>query len=97
MKVEFYKISHDTPVVYTGNIPQCPYCQKPTKRIGGSGSVTNMVYPPMYDENGVNTNPDRNTITSNWACLECEKKYTTSGNKTEGFVYEGVISKDETK
>ncbi len=74
-------------VIYTGTIPQCPYCEKPTKRTGGVGTVTAVYYPPMYDENGVNTNPDRNTITSSWVCQECEKGYSTSGNHTDGFTY----------
>jgi ribosomal protein L37AE/L43A len=74
-------------VIDTGGIPQCPYCKKPTKRTGGGGSVTCMYYPPVYDEQGNNTNPDRNTRTSVWECLECKNHYTTDGNYTDGFYY----------
>lgn len=74
-------------VIYTGNIPQCPYCEKPTLRSSGYSTVTCMYYPPCYDENGVNTNPDRNTVTSHWHCNECQKDYTTSGNNTDGYFY----------
>jgi hypothetical protein len=74
-------------VVYTGNIPQCPYCKKPTKRTGGIGTVTAMYFPPIYDENGINTNPDRNIQTSRWTCNECEKDYEISGNEVDGYHY----------
>jgi len=74
-------------VIYTGLIPQCPYCEKPTKRTGGMSSQTLAYYPPQYDENGVNINPDRNTITSTYECLECNKIYTISGNDLDGYNY----------
>lgn len=74
-------------VIMTGSIPQCPHCEKPTKRTGGVSAITAAYYPPMYDENGVNTNPDLNTITSGWSCVECEKSYETAGNYTDGFYY----------
>ena len=74
-------------VIFTGTIPQCPYCKKPTERTGGGGSVTAMYFPPKYNEEGVNINPDRNTITSGYQCLKCNKSYTTSGNEPDGFYY----------
>lgn len=75
-------------VIYTNNIPQCPHCNKPTKRSGSSmGSTTTMYFPPFYDENGNNTNPDRNISTSYWHCHECGKEYTVSGNDVDGFHY----------
>jgi len=70
-------------VIMTGAIPQCPYCKKPTRRTGGAGSVTCAYYAPVYDEQGNNTNPDRNTITSNYSCYECGNNYSTAGNYTE--------------
>ncbi len=73
-------------VIYTGSIPQCPHCKKPTKRSGGGGSVTCAYYAPAYDENGNNTNPDRNTRTSNWHCNGCGD-YATAGNETDGYYY----------
>ena len=74
-------------VIYTGLIPQCPHCEKPTKRTGGGGTVTAAYYQPIYDEKGDNINPDRNTRTSNWHCNECGNDYVTRGNYTEGFYY----------
>jgi hypothetical protein len=74
-------------VIYTNAIPQCPYCEKPTKRIGGSTFRTLMYYPPHYDENGVNTNPDRNTTKSHWKCTECNNDYLILGNDHDGYNY----------
>lgn len=74
-------------VVYTNNIPQCPYCQKPTKRNSIGQSSTCMYYPPKYNEKGINTNPDRNTITSVWHCDECKKGFAIKGNEVDGFNY----------
>lgn len=77
-------------VIFTGSIPQCPYCEKPTTRSGGSGSVTAMYFEPRYDENGVNVNPDRNTITSSWHCQGCNGGYATHGNNADGFTYKNI-------
>ena len=71
----------------TGGIPICPYCKKPTERTGGVGTVTAMYFPPVYDEEGNNTNPDRNISTSNWYCSECGNDYETSGNAHDGYSY----------
>jgi len=75
-------------VVYTGRIPQCPNCDKPIMRTGGVTTTTCIYFPPRYDENGVNTNPDRNKSTSSWYCEECKEPYTVTGNYVEGFFYE---------
>ena len=74
-------------LIFTNGIPQCPYCERPTERTGGSGSITAAYYPPAYNKDGKNTNPDRNTITSHWGCVECKRSYTTAGNITDGFKY----------
>ena len=74
-------------VIYTGHVPQCPHCRKPTNRTGGTRSTTCMYYPPHYNEKGENTNPDRNTTTSSWNCEECNKPFTISGNNVDGFNY----------
>lgn len=65
-------------VILTGDIPQCPNCKKPTQRIGGSSKRTLAYYRPSYDENGKNTNPDRNTTTTTWGCIECGKEFKTA-------------------
>jgi hypothetical protein len=74
-------------LIERSGIPLCPYCKKPTKRTGGCESITAMYFPPVYDENGNNTNPDRNIRTSNWKCFECENEYTTVGNHVDGYKY----------
>lgn len=74
-------------VIYTGTIPQCPHCKKPTKRTGGGGSTTLMYYQPVYNEKGENTNPDRNINTSSWNCFDCGKEYSVSGNHADGYYY----------
>lgn len=74
-------------VIYTGDIPQCPHCEKPTKRTGGTTSSTCMYFPPTYDENGVNINPDRNMSTIQMYCLECTNSFSISGNNSDGFKY----------
>ena len=53
------------------NIPICPKCNKPTKRTSGISTTTLAYYQPTYDENGVNINPDMNTTTTEWRCLDC--------------------------
>ena len=47
--------------------------------------MTAAYYPPIYDKNGVNTNPDANTTTSKINCLSCGKMWvcrTRLGNST---------------
>jgi len=63
--------------------PLCPACKKPTKRSPGAASQTLMYFPPIIDENGINTNPDRNWRTEQWTCLECGKTYIYETNGDE--------------
>ena len=51
------------------NIPICPKCNKPTKRMSGSVETTFNYYPPVYDEKNVNINPNQNVTTTEWECL----------------------------
>lgn len=74
-------------VINTNGVPRCPHCKKPTRRTGGSGETTLAYYAPIYDENGKNTNPNRNTSTNNWQCLDCGKAYITTGNHADGYFY----------
>ena len=62
--------------VLTNGIPMCPHCSKPTKREDRGRFVTASYYPPIYDENGVNTNPDKNIHTKVYKCIECQQVYT---------------------
>jgi len=74
-------------VRFTKGIPICPYCKKPTERSGGMGEVTMMYFPPVWDKEGNNTNPDRNIKTTYWRCQECGKDYTIIGNAVDGYRY----------
>lgn len=71
----------------------CPKCNKPTKRQQGMSMTTCMYYPPILDERGININPDRNTRTTQYTCLECGTKFSHSTNGEN----EKVIMIDEGK
>ena len=77
-------------VVLTGTIPQCPFCDKPTNRTAGFSSKTSVYFPPIYDENGNNINPDRNQTSTRYQCLECENFYNVIGNSIDGYHYQEV-------
>ena len=56
-----------------------PECERDDCRFLQSGGRSTLVaYIPIYDENGVNTNPDRNTTTSNLECLSCGKRWVVT-------------------
>ena len=59
-------------------IPICPKCKKPTKRLKGLSITTAVYYPPIYDENGVNINTDANYTTTEYICLECNTSYSAT-------------------
>lgn len=50
-------------------------CDNNCKFKQGRSSVTLAYYVPIYDKTGVNTNPDRNTTTTDFSCVECDKKF----------------------
>lgn len=77
-------------IIEQNGIPQCPYCEKPTHRTSSYTTVTAMYFPPRYDENGININPDRNSMTTQYTCLECNKSYVVSGNVPDGFYYANI-------
>lgn len=74
-------------VEFTNGIPICPYCQEPTIRQSMYSTTTAAYYPPVYNEKGENTNPDRNTITNYYHCTKCDKDYCIAGNYMSGWVY----------
>ena len=47
-------------------------CDKPLYLIGAQ-STTLLYYPPIYDEEGINQNPDRNKITTQVMCTVCNR------------------------
>lgn len=44
----------------------------------GPSMSTMAYYPPVYNKQGVNTNPDMNTTTHPRRCLSCGKTWTES-------------------
>ena len=63
--------------------PECP--RDDCRFIHSPGSMTAAYYPPIYDKNGVNTNPDGNISTSTFECLTCGKRWkckTQLGERT---------------
>jgi quercetin dioxygenase-like cupin family protein len=48
-----------------------PKCKKPTKIQQGISTTTCMYFPSIYDEEGNNINPDKNRVTTQYTCLEC--------------------------
>ncbi len=53
--------------------PECP--REDCRFSYGCGMTTCAYYPPVYDKNGVNINPDKNTTTFNVECLTCGKMW----------------------
>jgi len=74
-------------IEFTNGVPICPYCQIPTIREAGCSMQTNVYYPPVYNEKGENTNPDRNYIVKNYRCRKCNKDYSIAGNYVSGWEY----------
>lgn len=44
----------------------------------GASSTTSAYYPPVYDKQGNNTNPDMNITTHHRRCLSCGRTWTES-------------------
>ena len=63
-------------VIFTGTVPQCPFCKKPTKRQEGCSVSTLVYYIPTYNEEGTDINPDRNCNTTDYHCCECNTAYS---------------------
>ena len=53
--------------------PECP--REDCKFITFGGRTTLVAYIPIYNKNGVNINPDRNTTSFTVDCLSCGKKW----------------------
>lgn len=67
----------------TNPYPECP--QTDCRFYFGPSMQTLAYYPPIYDKNGVNINPDGNTTSFNVECLTCSKQWrgqTLRGNTT---------------
>lgn len=67
-------VKDDSAVEWTGNVPICPICKKPTIRTINTSISTCAYYPPIYN-NGVNINPNQNICDAIYKCLECNSEY----------------------
>lgn len=74
------------------HVPNCPHCQKPTRKEIGLSTTTLMYCPITVDEQGKVISEDYNTSTDEYKCLECKKRYKIKwgrlGNKK---TYEYII------
>jgi hypothetical protein len=68
--------------------PECP--REDCRFSYGGGTTTCAYYAPVYDKNGVNINPDRNTKTFNVECLTCGKMW-------KGKIYLDELTYEELK
>jgi hypothetical protein len=75
-------------IKFTETIPICPVCKKPTVRIEGYSTTTDMYFPPTFNEKGENINPDRNIITRSYICKQCGTQYKIFGNNIDGYEYD---------
>jgi len=67
--------------------PECP--RQDCRFSYGGGSSTLAYYIPIYDKNGNNINPDKNTTTFNVNCLTCGKMWVGKSRLDE-TIYEEV-------
>jgi len=79
--------TYNASFTFTYAIPICPYCQVSTIREEEYSMQTNVYCPPIYDENGKNINPDRNSTVKNYHCRKCNKDYSIVGNYVNGWEY----------
>jgi hypothetical protein len=50
-------------------------CDKECRFNVGISTVSAAYYPPVYDKNGINVNPSRNTSTTKYNCQVCGKHW----------------------
>jgi hypothetical protein len=53
---------------------KCPHCGE-SYYMENYSECTAVYYPPIY-KNGVNINPDKNTVTTHCTCMNCGKDFT---------------------
>ncbi len=68
-------------------VPQCPYCEKPTKISYISSLTTLIAYHPTYDENGNKISYDPNTKTHTFHCLECDRDFNVIEKEPDTYDY----------
>lgn len=63
-----------------------PNCQNDCRFVEvGPSMTTSMYFPPVYDKNGNNTNPDGNITSGTLSCRICNKtwSYSTQYSNTQ--------------
>lgn len=55
-----------------------PFCDKDCRFVYGYTTTTCMYYAPIYDKNGVNTNPDGNITSGRVKCTTCNTSWYSS-------------------
>ena len=55
-----------------------PNCEKDCRFQHGMSMTTAMYFPPVYDKQGNNLNPDGNTTSCDVTCSTCNKKWNSS-------------------
>lgn len=62
-----------------------PTCQNDCRFHPGMSMTTAMYFPPVYDKNGNNVNPDGNITSGSINCSVCNKKwhYSTQFDETK--------------
>ena len=64
------------------NKMRCPNkCSNQRVTPDGISTITAVYFPPIYNEVGVNINPDRNTMVSYWKCLFCGCRWVDKNGK----------------
>lgn len=66
----------DTKVIFTGAIPQYPFCKKPTKRSGGIAC--------LHDSRN---SGDRFRRAVEYTCWDCIRSFKVVENDVDGFEY----------
>jgi len=55
---------------------KCPHCGE-SYYMENYTTTTDLYFPPIYKD-GVNINPDRNTVTVYCTCMNCKKEFSFS-------------------
>lgn len=80
--ITLYQQDKSTDVIYTGAIPQCRFCQKPTQRSYSGSTTTLATISEIYNEKGERIGTyDPNITTSTYHCYGCNKCFTVNNSR----------------
>ena len=68
-----------------------PDCEQDCRFAFGPTTITDMYFPPIYDKNGNNTNPDCNTASGTVSCYTCNKIWSYTRQYGEPTAYTEVV------